>query len=272
MKAIELAQPTAQVRHGGLWFWVVAFAFTTTMAFTTVPAPLWPLFAERDSLSSFMVTVVFAVYALAVALSLFLAGHLSDWYGRRRVLMPAIALEVLAGVVFVVLPSLPGLLLARALSGLGIGAVTATATAWLTELRGARDRHTQIVATSANLGGLGLGALISGVLAQFASPPLRVPFVVFTVALCIAWVALLGATETRRAETPRPRYRAQRISVPRASRGRFFAAALGAAIAFAVFGLLASLASTVLEGTFHQPSHALAGSVTFAVFGAAAIT
>jgi MFS family permease len=272
MTATDLTSTRPAPRAGHFWFWVVTFAFATTMAFTTVPSPLWPLFAERDHFSSFMVTVVFAVYALAVALSLFLAGHISDWYGRRRVLMPAIALEIVAGVIFVVWPSLPGLLLARVLSGLGVGAVTATATAWLTELRGVRDRHTQAVTISANLGGLGLGPLISGALAQWASPQLRVPFVVFTLALAVAWVALLGATETRRRAEPRPRYRPQRISVPRASRARFFAVALTAAITFAVFGLLASLASSVLEGPLHQPSHLLSGAVTFTVFGAAAIS
>ena len=109
----------------------MAFAFATVMAFTTVPTPLWSLYAQRDRFSSLTVTIVFAVYALAVALSLFLAGHVSDWYGRRRVLMPALALEILAGVVFLAWPSLPGLLVARVLSGLGIGAVTATAMAWL---------------------------------------------------------------------------------------------------------------------------------------------
>ena len=91
----------------------MAFAFATVMAFTTVPTPLWSIYAQRDHFSSLTVTIVFAVYALAVALSLFLAGHLSDWYGRHRVLIPALGLEVLAGVVFVVWPSLPGLLLAR---------------------------------------------------------------------------------------------------------------------------------------------------------------
>ncbi len=94
-------------------FWVVALAFATVMAFTTVPTPLWSLYAQRDQLSSLTVTIVFAVYALAVALSLFLVGHLSDWYGRRRVLMPALTLEILAGVVFIVWPSLAGLLVAR---------------------------------------------------------------------------------------------------------------------------------------------------------------
>jgi MFS family permease len=257
-------------RHN-VGFWVVAFAFATAMAFTTLPTPLWSLYAQRDRFSSLTVTVVFAVYALAVALSLFLAGHLSDWYGRRRVLIPALALQIVAGVVFVVWPALPGLLLARVLSGLGIGAVTATATAWLSELRGADSRRAQMVATAANLGGLGLGGLVSGALAQWAGDALRVPFVVFTVVLVMAWLALLVAPETRSRRLPRPRYRPQRISVPAAARPRFFAAALGAAITFSVFGLLTSLAPIFLAETLHQPSHALAGAMSFAVFATAAL-
>src|SRR3954463_15543016 len=130
-------------------FAAVAIAFATAMAFTTVPTPLWSLYAQRDRFSSLMVTIVFAVYAVAVAVSLFLAGHLSDSYGRRRVLMPALALEGLAGVVFLASPSLPGLLLGRVLSGLGVGAVTATATAWLSDLGRSGSRRAQLVATGA---------------------------------------------------------------------------------------------------------------------------
>jgi MFS family permease len=263
--------PTDSQARRGFGFWGVALAFTTAMAFTTVPTPLWSIFAQQDRFSSLTVTIVFAAYALAVALSLFLAGHVSDWYGRRRVLMPALVLEILAGVVFVVWPSLAGLLLARVLSGLGVGAVTATATAWLGELQGAGGRRAQVVATGANLGGLGLGALISGVLAQWAGDPLRVPFVVLTGALVIAWVALLAAPETRRGPSPLPRYRPQRISVPASSRGRFFAAAAGAGITFSVLGLLTSLAPSFLAGTLHQPSHALAGGVSFAALATAAL-
>ncbi len=258
-------------RNYGFGFWAVALAFTTVMAFTTVPTPLWSLYAQRDRFSPLTVTVAFAVYALAVALSLFLVGHLSDWHGRRRVLMPALGLEVLAGVIFVVWPSLPGLLLARVLSGLGMGAVTATAMAWLSELGGAGSRRGQVVAIGANLGGLGLGALLSGALAQWVGDPLRVPFVIFTVALVVAWVTLLAVPETRGRRSPRPRYRPQRVSVPAASYGRFLAAALGAGIAFAVFGLLTSLAPSFLAGTLHQPSHLLAGAVSFAVFATAAL-
>jgi MFS family permease len=270
MATIDL-QPASRAGHNRFGFWVVVFAFVTAMAFTTVPTPLWSLYAQRDRFSSFTVTIVFAVYALAVALSLFLAGHVSDWYGRRRVLMPALALEILAGVVFLVWSALPGLLLARVLSGLGVGAVTATATAWLSELHGGGSRRAQIVSTAANLGGLGVGGLISGFLAQSAGHALRVPFLVFTGALLLAWVALLAAPETRGRRSPRPHYRPQHLAVPRASRGRFLAAALGAAITFAVFGLLTSLAPSFLAETLHQPSHALAGAVSFTVFATAAL-
>jgi MFS family permease len=264
-------QPASRAARNGFGFWVVAFAFATAMAFTTVPTPLWSLYAQRDRFSSLTVTLVFAVYALAVALSLFLAGHLSDWHGRRRVLMPALALELLAAVVFLVWPSLPALLLARVLSGLGVGAVTATAMAWLTELGRTGSRRAQLVATVANLGGLGLGGLISGALAQWSDDPLGMPFAVFIAALLLAWVALLAAPETRRRQAPRPRYRRQSVVVPARSRGRFFAAAVGAAITFAVFGLLTSLAPSFLAETLHQRSHALAGAVSFAVFATAAL-
>ena len=263
-------------RRHGLGFWAVAFAFTTAMAFTTVPTPLWSLYAQRDHLSSLTVTLVFAAYAVAVALSLFLAGHLSDSHGRRRVLAPALALNIIAGVVFVTWPELPGLLLARVLSGLGIGAVTATATAWLTELDAARrpndsSTRSQAVAIAANLGGLGLGGLISGVLAQLAGSPLGLPFIVLLGALLIAEIGLFAAPETRGARMPRPRYRPQRLSAPPRARGRFLAAAIGAMIAFALFGLVTSLAPSFLEGTLHQPSHALAGGVSFAMFASAAL-
>src|SRR3989440_12991856 len=117
MRITQLTSATREGRHG-LGFLAVAFAFTAAMAFTTVPTPLWSLYAKRDHFSSLTVTLVFAVYAVAVALSLFLVGHLSDSYGRRRVLAPALALNIAAGVVFVTWPELPGLLLARLLSGL----------------------------------------------------------------------------------------------------------------------------------------------------------
>ena len=90
-------------------------------------------------------------------------------------------------------------------------------------------------------------------------------------ALLVGLVAIALAPETRIAASPRPRYRPQRVSVPPRSRGRFFGAAVAVAITFAIFGLITSLAPSFLASTLHQPSHALAGAVSFALFATAAL-
>ena len=271
----DVSTASTRPRHG-LGFWAVAFAFLTAMAFTTVPTPLWTLYREHDGFSEFLVTVVFAGYAVGVVVSLFLAGHLSDRYGRRRVLVPAIVVNIVAAVVFLVWPTLPGLLLARVLCGLGIGAVTATATAWLGELHAAhrpdaQPRRAELVGTAVNLGGLGAGGLVSGVLAQWAGAPLTVPYVAFLALLAVTVVLALAAPETHTPPVPLPPYRPQCVAVPAQQRGRFAAAAIGGFVSFAAFGLFTSLAPSVLAGELHEPSLVVAGAVSFAVFGAAVI-
>jgi hypothetical protein len=94
---------------------------------------------------------------------------------------------------------------------------------------------------------------------------------VLVAALAVAVFGILGAPETRVAHSPRPRYHPQRVAVPAHARRRFFAAGIGAAIAFALFGLVTSLAPSFLAGTLHERSHALAGAVSFAMFAAAAL-
>jgi len=40
--------------------------FALAMAFTTVPTPLWPLYAQRDGFSSLIITVAFAYLGLSI--------------------------------------------------------------------------------------------------------------------------------------------------------------------------------------------------------------
>src|SRR6476659_3295032 len=115
-------------------FWMVSFAFLSVMAFSGVPSPLYGLYRARDHFSLFMVTVIYAVYAVGVIGALLLAGHLSDWYGRRRLLLPALGLAIVSAIVFVASKSLSGLIAARLIDGISVGMVVPAATAYLTEL------------------------------------------------------------------------------------------------------------------------------------------
>jgi MFS family permease len=261
-------------RRHGVGLWSVAFAFLTVLAFSTVPTPLYAIYQERDGFSTFMITVVYAAYAVGVVLALFFAGHVSDWLGRRRTLVPAMFLTIVSAIVFLTWPELPGLLVARVLNGLSVGVVTATATAYVSELYAghrpdASPKHAQIIATSANLGGLGLGPIVAGVLAQFVRSPLTVPFIIFAGLLAVATIAVGIAPETVTAPTPRPAYRPQRVAVPVEARAKFLGAGVAGFVSYAAFGLFASLAPTFLAGTLHDSSHLLAGVPTFAAFAGA---
>jgi MFS family permease len=269
--------PASSARAHGVAFWLAALAFLVNMGFSAVPTPLYALYQQRDGLSDLMVTVVYAAYAIGVIASLFFGGHLSDRVGRRRIFVPALLINALSASVFILAPSLAGLLVARIVSGVSVGLTTATATSYLAELHRrhrplASERRADVVATASNLGGIGFGPLAAGALAQWAPAPLRLPYIVFGLALVLLAAAVAASPETVRRDGPRPRYRAQRIVVPPAARETFYAATLAGMAAFAVFGVFNSLVPSFVAGALHNHSHAVAGTVAFTAFagGAAA--
>jgi MFS family permease len=105
------------------------------------------------------------------------------------------AIAIFSAFVFLFANGVAWLYLGPILSGLGIGVVTGTGTAWLIELIAHKDksRATTIV-TSTNFLGLATSALIAGILAQYAPWPLQLPFVVYLVVL-LSVTALIWHTQ-----------------------------------------------------------------------------
>jgi predicted MFS family arabinose efflux permease len=261
------------VNRGQRWsVVVVAYVFTAVMLGGTVPAPLYPFYVDSLGLSPFLVTVVFAAYAVGTLAALLLGGGLSDRVGRRPVLGLAVVVAAVSTAVFLAWPTLPGLLAGRVLSGLSVGLTTGTATAALAELHPDRRTATTL-ATVANMGGLGLGPVLAGVLAAHLPSPTSTPFWAFLVVLLPA-VALVAVPETgpARARTPRDLLRAvrpQRLGVPRGTRTRFAAAATAGFAAFALLGLFTSLTSSFLGSALGDPSPQVVGLAIAVVFAAA---
>jgi hypothetical protein len=64
--------PNRTNTHSTTGFWIVAVAFATAMAFTTVPTPLWSLYAQHDGFSSLTIAstrVSLLVFAGLLALA-----------------------------------------------------------------------------------------------------------------------------------------------------------------------------------------------------------
>ncbi len=265
--------PHASARAG---FWIVAAVFAATMAYSTVPTPLYPLYEQSDGFPVSLVTVIYSAYAVGVIVSLYLFGHISDWFGRRPMILIAVAISLVSGVMFLAWPETAGLVAARLVNGVSIGIMSATATAYLGEVRAVaapteKPAFATSVAGAANLGGLALGSLIGGAMAEVLPDPLVLPHVLFLVLLTVALVAVAAVPETVARPAKAPRYRPQKLSVPRADRSIFLVAASGAFAGFAVFGRFSSLIPTFLGGEFEDRDHLLAGISVFAIFGASAV-
>jgi MFS family permease len=253
-------------------FWLLALVLGVTMLGTTLPTPLYVIYQGRWHFSAAMVTVTFAVYAAAVLTTLLLAGRSSDQAGRRPVMAVALAASALSTVLFILAPGIGVLIAARVVSGLSAGLMTGTATAALTELIPASAaRRASLVATAANMGGLGLGPLVAGLFAQYAPHPTAGVFEVYLALLAAAGLCLLLVPETV-SPHQRPTLRFAGLGIPGRVRGEFIAAAVAAFTAFALLGLFSALAPTFLGGVLHERSHAVQGAVVFLLFAVGTLT
>ncbi|MDT0569085.1 MFS transporter [Streptomyces sp. DSM 3412] len=241
--------------------------FAVCMAGTTLPTPLYGLYQDKFGFSELTVTVVYAVYAFGVIGVLLLAGNASDAVGRRPVLLWGLGFAAASAVCFLCATALGWLYVGRLLSGLSAGLFTGAATAYVMELapRGDASRAT-FVATAANMGGLGCGPLLAGVLAQYAQWPLYLPFAVHLALVACSAAVLLGLPETVRERRPLTTVRPRRPSLPPSVRVVFGPAAAASFVGFALFGVFTSVSPAFLAESLDVRNHAVGGLIVALAF------
>jgi MFS family permease len=173
-------------------FWVIVAAYLTLMISASTPSPLYVVYQAQWHFPTSTLTIVFGVYAVALLLSLLTVGGLSDFVGRRPVLIGALALLAAAMVVFAEAGGVAWLYAARILQGLAAGAAIGTLSAGIVDLAPpGKARLAGLLNALVPSIGLGLGALIAGAFAQYAPNPTVLVFVVVAAALAVL-VVLIG--------------------------------------------------------------------------------
>ena len=254
-------------------FWTVALSTVVLVAASSAPSPLYAVYQRMFGFSALTLTAIFAVYVFALLLSLLTVGRLSDFVGRRPVLAAAMIVEAAAMAVFLGADSVAWLVAARIVQGFATGAALGVLSAYLLDLQPAGSgRLGSLVNSVAPSSGLGVGAIGTGLLVQYAPHPTKLVFVVL-----LALFALVVLSTSVLPETVRPAPGAvaalrPTVAVPPAARRAFLGAVPTMLSTWALGGLVFSLGGSVLGSLFDQHNEAIIGLVlgTFALSGSAA--
>jgi MFS family permease len=249
-------------------FPLLAYAFTAIMMGTTLPTPMYALYSAKMHFSVLTTTVVFATYAGGVLAALLVMGRWSDVVGLRPILLLGAAFALASAIVFLAADTVDLQLIGRVLSGLSAGVYAGTATAAVIEAAPPAWRgRAAAVATIANIGGLGLGPLIAGLLVQYAPDPLQVSFFVHIALTVLAVAGVWIAPET---SERRGRIGFQLLSVPPEVRSVFVTASTAACAGFAVTGLFTAVVPSFIADVIGISNHAVAGALACSLFAASA--
>jgi MFS family permease len=238
----------------------IALAFVGLTFAAGAPSPLFVLLQNEWLFPSWVLTVAFAIYAVTLLLTLLVAGALSDHIGRRPVLIGALAVELASMVVFMFAPNIGWIIAARAIQGIATGAATSAFTASIVEY--APDRHKKLgalLASTAPVGGLALGALATGFAVQFSGVPSIIIFGFLAVVFALGTLVLIASPESVSRRDGAIRSLIPRLSIPRIARSTFVSSIPVMIATWMLGGLFLGLAPSIVQGIFHIESGLLNG-------------
>ncbi len=217
--AATTGRRAALPRAGG--FWLVAAVLLLLFVVAAAPSPLYGVYQAQWRFSAVTLTEVFAVYALFLLVTLLVFGSVSDYLGRRRVILAGLVLTGAACGLFLAAHSVGLLFAARALNGAAVGTAVSALGAALIDLQPAGSRLAPVLTTAASLLGLAVGGLGASALVQYGPTPSRLVWWLLLGVSLAAAVAVVAMPETAPGRAGALASLRPRVAVPRQARGTF---------------------------------------------------
>src|ERR1700730_10543399 len=236
------------------------------LAAASVPTPLYRLYQREWGFSPLMLTVIFAVYALALLAALLIFGSLSDRAGRRPVILAALTLEGVALVLFLTARGIEWLVFARLIQGFATGLATTSLGAAMLDIDRQGGALTNALATIA---GTAFGAVGSGLLAQYAPAPLHLAYVLLFALVLVQAIRTAHAPETITTRSLQRWSFKPRVAVPARARVAFLAMTPINVALWALSGFYLALMPSLLV-TITDPAAWLGGLAVAALMAGAA--
>src|SRR3954447_16897808 len=262
-----VANPSRRVtlsRRASFWA-VAAFAFLAFAA-GSAASPLYRVYEDKFRFGPTTLTLLFTVYIVVLLATLLVFGSVSDYTGRRIVMLAGLGLGAAGCALFLIAHGVGLLFAARALQGVAVGLISGAASAALFDLR-PNGGLAPVVSSAAPTGGQALGAIAASVLAQYAPAPTHLVWWVFLGAFITGVVAVLAMPEPG---TVRPGVVSSlrpHVSVPRAATGAFATAVPALVGIWALAGFYLSLGPSLAALLLHSRNLLWGGILIFLLTG-----
>ncbi len=235
-------------------------------------SPLFIVYQREWNFANWLLTLAFAVYAFTLIITLLVCGKLSDHVGRRPVLVAALVTMLVATALFGFAKNIEWIIVARAVQGVATGAATSTFTAAIVEAapRGGK-RLATLLASSAPVAGLALGAFFAGTAVEYVHPTSPAIFGTLGGLSIVALTVVGWADETSARVAGAVKSLTPRMAVPGPARRAFAVGVPLVAASWMLSGLFLGLAPTVDHLTYRIDSDIVNGAVVASQPSAAAI-
>ena len=247
-------------------FWAAAALAFLAFAANTAASPLYRVYENQFRFSPTTLTMLFTVYIVVLLGTLLLFGSVSDYGGRRMVMLVGLAFGAVGCGLFLIAHGVGLLFAARALQGVAVGLISGAASAALLDLR-PHGGAAPVVSSAAPTGGQALGAIGASVLAQYAPAPTHLVWWLLLGAFIMGVVAVLAMPEPG---TVRPGVVSSlrpHVSVPRAARGAFATAVPALVGIWALAGFVLSLGPSLAAQLLHSKNLLWGGILIFLLTG-----
>lgn len=247
-------------------------AVVLMMAGASAPSPFYPDLQVGLGLQPWVMTAVFAVYAVALLATLLVFGSVSDHVGRRPVVTVGFLLLAGSFALFRVADTAAVLFEARVLQGVASGLLLSTLSAALADFeRPSRPGSAAVANVVAPMAGLAIGAVVSGVVLQVSGDARLLVFDALVVLSLLLPAGVWLAPETAPRHEGLLASLCPRIAVPPAIRGLLARSAPAIFASWATGGLFLSLGAAIVRSELGTTSHILQGLAIGALAGAGAV-
>jgi MFS family permease len=233
-----------------------ALSLSTVFAASAAPTPLYRFYQDAWGMAPVMLTFIFAIYAVGMLVALLTAGSLSDYVGRRRVILAGLILNAVALGLFIVADSPAWLVAARLLQGLATGIATTTLGAVLLDTDSKRG---PLVNTLTPLLGMMAGALGSGLLTEFAPWPAHLVYALLLAAYGVQLALLPFVPETAKKQPGAWASMRPHVTVPARARATLWRITPANIAVWALGGLYLSLMPSLIRAATGLTSPLIGG-------------